>query len=201
MGLNFFLSLLDKLPLIKDNLRSLIILSLMGLFVGFTGYPLWVAYRNEEELITFLLNFGNRQVTHSYSREQVEAIRSTLQSLVNDGANRAIFGVYQGNHRVILFEHHRPYDPPLPLGFQTIYLPSTEYKPLYDSLRLDACFALEKTNQANYFDLEKTITGSHFYLSCPSPGNWFLALYVDSQEPALEYQLQEAIDSLSEILL
>jgi hypothetical protein len=194
-------TILEKLPLLKGNVKTLLFLSLTGLFVGFTGFPLWLVYRNEEEILEFVLNLNGKPISEKFTKAQMVEINSTLKSLVETtNANRAIFGIYQNNNRIILSEFYRPYDAPLPIGFQTVYLATPDYETLLNSIRVNQCFRVDKPETLNYFTVEFILSNSVTYLSCPSGGNWFLALYLTEENTGAQIRLEQETDKLKGIL-
>lgn len=195
--MNYLLTLIDKLPILRDNIRTVIFMVLSGLFVGFTGFPLWVAYRNDKEVLEFILTLTEYKVTRQFTKSQMIAVTEALrQTLEQTGGQRVIFGVIADNNRIILKEHHRPVEEPLPLGFQTVYLPTNSYGKLKTKIREGGCFKLENPNDGSYFADEMNSTNSQLYVSCPSDSDWFLAVYVNQDDPLIEHALREQVANL-----
>ena len=93
-------------------------------------------------------------------------------------------------------------DQPTPLGFQTIYLPTDSYQAMLDMIRENRCYTLGKPdpNSQNMFGDELELTHANFYVSCPSSGNWFLALYTQEVSDKTLFNLEQAVKDLEEIL-
>jgi hypothetical protein len=197
-----FLKVIDSLPKVAQNWRALFILIGSGLFVGVTGIPLWIIYRNEGEVLQYIFSLNQRKV-EPYPRQELLLIRSDLQDLLkNSDSNRAIFGIIEDGNRLILVEAYRPLEEPLPLGFQTVYLETEDYQAILNTLRLSNCVYLKKENVGSYFQTELEISNAVGYLTCPSESNWFLATYLTSEEDieSNTFYLQETVKKIETIL-
>ncbi len=204
--MDYLLALIDKLPILKENLRSTLLLMVAGVVTGFVVFPLYAAYRNEQAILEFTLGLmgGDQTLIDRLDKAQVDTLRMTMANLVNSDPNhrRAIFGTFESLNRVILAEYYIPVDQPTPLGFQTIYLPTDSYQAMLDMIRENRCYTLSKPdpNSQSMFMDELELTHANFYVSCPSSGTWFLALYAEEVSDQTLFNLEQAVKDLEEIL-
>lgn len=195
-----FSEIIKSLPDVAKNWKALLFLSLTGLIVGFAGFPLWILFRNEDEVIQFLRTFSSKEI-EPYPREQLILVRDKLKDLISDtGANRAIFGIIKDSNRIVLVEAYAPYEEPLPLGFQSVYIDSDDYSVIFNTLRLDSCLYLDKVSQSSYFRKELDLSNANYYLVCPSNSNWFVSLYTEEKKDTDLIYLQNTITELEDLL-
>lgn len=182
-----FTEIVKNFKVISKNLRALVLISVLGLTVGFAGYPLWLLYRNEQQVLTY---FTNRNVIEEpYSRNQLNNLRNKLNDVYRlPGVNRVIFGTVTQDNRTIHLEVFSPVGNPLPTGYRSVYLKTPHYSEIYESLLNGHCILI-KPNLDSYLGTELTLSNSVSMLSCPSSkSNWFLAAYLSDYDPlTLEY--------------
>ena len=204
--LNFIIELLDRLPLLSSNLRALILVSLLSLFLGVTGYPLYLVYNNEDEITAFMLDRLNQGTPYTIKKDHLASIKATLTDLIYaTSSDRAIFGIVRNDNRMILLEAIRPFDAPLPEGFQSVYIGAGPYRPLLDILKSGQCGTLQPSIHpddplATYLDVEMAHSSSTSLVVCPSPDSWFIGLYRDDSDTMVIYQLNEAMREILDIL-
>lgn len=197
-----FLKIIESLPKVAQNWKALIFLIFSGLFAGLTGYPIWLLYRSEADVLQYIFSLNPAKV-EPYPRQELLLIRGILQDLLKrSDANRVIFGIIQDSNRLILVEAYRPLEEPLPLGFQTVYLETEDYEAILNTLRLSSCVYLRRDDLGSYFKTELDISNAVGYLTCPSESNWFLSMYLTSEDDvnSNQFYLEETVKQVQETI-
>lgn len=199
---NFILSLIDKLPTIRANLKTVLYTALLSMAVGFGGYPLYLLYRSDQAVIDYLLRMQSDQVETEYTNAQLQEISTILRRLQEElGAGRVAFGLLRYRNRIYLRDIHNPYIDPLPLGFQTIWMGAPGYEGILGGLKAGVCSTTEKPLDNSYLRPEMELSDASYLVICPSNLNWFIAAYLPSEpEPSAEPIIQQAVRDIEKAL-
>jgi hypothetical protein len=202
---DFILGLIDRLPTLKANAKSLLAMAFATMALGFGAYPLWLLYRSDKALVDFLLSFPSTRLEVEYTRDQLAQISTILRALQDDlRATRTVFGIVRFQNRVYLRESYNPYLDPLPLGYQTVWMGAPGYVDLLESLKYGECSTtlIPPPDSESYLGPEMALSNAEALIICPSSSNWFIALYApkSANTEALTIEVQQAIEEIEKVV-